>query len=326
MLRLPSLQTLLLALALAILLAGCARDPAQQAPLASAPATPSTAVAPTIAPSDAAPTPATVSPTGTPTPLPTAAPTLSPTPSPAAHTAAAGRHSGCDQPSQRRLAGHHRRGGQPARRAGHGVRDYRPGQRGQRYPVLARSAAGDWWQIDMGGPAAWVSAGLVRFEGDRPRCRWSRGRASFCRCAPVQVYETTLSIPTYPYAAFTEEVTSTGVRLDLSPLQPERPTRPATLSRCHGRTRQSCWRTILLRITMLPDLGGRVYQVIFKPTGNNEMYENPVIKPSPWGPPSRAGGWRPAASSGACRWKNTATSGAIPGDTSPCPTTRPAPV
>jgi hypothetical protein len=46
----------------------------------------------------------------------------------------------------------------------------------------------------------------------------------------------------------------------------------------------------LLRITMLPDLGGRVYQVIFKPTGNNELYENPVIKPSPWGPPQQ-GGW-----------------------------------
>ncbi len=41
-----------------------------------------------------------------------------------------------------------------------------------------------------------------------------------------------------------------------------------------------------LRLSILPDLGGRIYEVIFKPTGNNELYRNPVIKPTGWGPPS----------------------------------------
>ena len=39
-----------------------------------------------------------------------------------------------------------------------------------------------------------------------------------------------------------------------------------------------------LRVTVLPELGGRVYQMVFKPTGHNELYQNPVIKPTPWGP------------------------------------------
>jgi hypothetical protein len=41
-----------------------------------------------------------------------------------------------------------------------------------------------------------------------------------------------------------------------------------------------------LRLSILPDLGGRVYECVFKPTGNNEFYRNPVIKPTGWGPPS----------------------------------------
>jgi len=44
-----------------------------------------------------------------------------------------------------------------------------------------------------------------------------------------------------------------------------------------------------LRVTLLPELGGRVYQMFFKPTGSNELYQNPVIKPTTWGPPEQ--GW-----------------------------------
>jgi hypothetical protein len=31
-------------------------------------------------------------------------------------------------------------------------------------------------------------------------------------------------------------------------------------------------------------VGGRIYEVIYKPTGHRETYRNPVLKPSPWGP------------------------------------------
>jgi hypothetical protein len=44
-----------------------------------------------------------------------------------------------------------------------------------------------------------------------------------------------------------------------------------------------------LKLTFLPDLGGRIYQCFFKPTGNNEFYQNHVVKPSPWGPPEQRG-------------------------------------
>jgi uncharacterized repeat protein (TIGR01451 family) len=39
-----------------------------------------------------------------------------------------------------------------------------------------------------------------------------------------------------------------------------------------------------LQVTLLPQLGGRIYQLVFKPTGSNELYQNPVIKPTHWGP------------------------------------------
>ena len=39
-----------------------------------------------------------------------------------------------------------------------------------------------------------------------------------------------------------------------------------------------------LTVTMLPELGGRVYEMIFRATGHNELYRNPVLKPTPWGP------------------------------------------
>jgi len=48
-----------------------------------------------------------------------------------------------------------------------------------------------------------------------------------------------------------------------------------------------------LKLTFLPDLGGRLYEVLFKPTGHRETYRNPVLKPSPWGPPEQ--GWWLAA-------------------------------
>ena len=53
-----------------------------------------------------------------------------------------------------------------------------------------------------------------------------------------------------------------------------------------------------LTVTMLPELGGRVYEMIFKPTGHNELYRNPVLKPTPWGPLEQ--GWWLAA--GGIEW------------------------
>ncbi len=53
-----------------------------------------------------------------------------------------------------------------------------------------------------------------------------------------------------------------------------------------------------LKLTILPELGGRIYQAFFKATGNDMFYQNPVLKPSPWGPPEM--GWWLAA--GGMEW------------------------
>lgn len=44
-----------------------------------------------------------------------------------------------------------------------------------------------------------------------------------------------------------------------------------------------------LTLTFLPELGGRLYQVLYKPTGQTLMYNNPVLKPTPWGMPIQKG-------------------------------------
>ncbi len=160
---------------------------------------------------------------------------------------------------------------------------------GQRFAVLARSASGDWWQVDAGGPAAWVSAGLAQIEGDPAALPVVEQAAPASAVASVQVYEIELTLLTYPYAAFTSEVVDpqynwTYRRFDRTAYEASNP-RPAPKS-----YRALVLENEYLRITLLPELGGRVYQVIFKPTGSNQLYQNPVIKPSPWGP-AEQGGW-----------------------------------
>ncbi len=105
--------------------------------------------------------------------------------------------------------------------------------------------------------------------------------------APAVSYRVTeISIPTYPYTAFLR-----------SAIDPARGEFPVTLldraayEASNPRPVPVAYTLIVLenrylRLSLLPDLGGRVYECIFKPTGNNEFYRNPVIKPTHWGPPS----------------------------------------
>jgi len=55
-----------------------------------------------------------------------------------------------------------------------------------------------------------------------------------------------------------------------------------------------------LQLTVLPELGGRVYECVFKPTGQNIFYRNQVLKPTPWGPLTREQNWWLAA--GGMEW------------------------
>lgn len=166
---------------------------------------------------------------------------------------------------------------------------------GELFPIAGRNAPGDWWQVEQDGALAWIYAELARVEGDVASVAVVEAapppapEARPTQSARVQVYETSISIPTYPYAAFTEEAFNpqfnwTYRRFDRAAYEASNPQPVA----------QTYTLVVLeneyLRVTLLPELGGRIYQVIFKPTGSNEFYQNPVIKPSPWGPPEQ-GGW-----------------------------------
>ncbi|HYP21151.1 MAG TPA: DUF5107 domain-containing protein, partial [Chloroflexia bacterium] len=93
----------------------------------------------------------------------------------------------------------------------------------------------------------------------------------------VQVRETTVSIPTYAYeqAFYTpaNDLISPYPRLDFDKVGPPSP-RTYRLLVLENR---------YIKLTVLPQLGGRLYEAIYKPTGHNELYRNPVIKPSRFG-------------------------------------------
>ena len=104
----------------------------------------------------------------------------------------------------------------------------------------------------------------------------------------VQVFTTTLTLPTYPYAGFLEAEHSdtynmTYYRLKWDEYEASNP-QPSP----HDYTAvvvENAW----LRLTFLPELGGRLYGVTVKATGEELLYQNPVIKPTHWGPPEQ--GW-----------------------------------
>ncbi len=107
---------------------------------------------------------------------------------------------------------------------------------------------------------------------------------------------TTISIPTYPYTehlttAYNPTYNITYTVLDWGSYDGNASPIPVTYTLL-------VLENPYLRVTLLPELGGRVYQMIYKATGSNELYQNPVIKPTRWGPPEQ--GWWLAA--GGIEW------------------------
>jgi hypothetical protein len=95
---------------------------------------------------------------------------------------------------------------------------------------------------------------------------------------PPQVYEVALTIPTYGYeAGFVETEPEDPVypypRMDFTRIGPAEP------QEYTGIVLENSY----VIVTILPELGGRLYQWIDKATGRHLLYENPVIKPTEWG-------------------------------------------
>ena len=110
--------------------------------------------------------------------------------------------------------------------------------------------------------------------------------------SPTTFYTTTITIPTYPYAdylsdAYNPTYNMTYPKLDWTSYN------AANLSPAPQDYMLLVMENDYLIVTVLPELGGRVYQHIDKATGQNHLYQNPVIKPTGWGPPEQ--GWWLAA-------------------------------
>lgn len=113
----------------------------------------------------------------------------------------------------------------------------------------------------------------------------------------ILFYTTTITIPTYPYAhylynAYNPTYNMTYPKLDWVAYDAANP--PPAPQEYELLVMENDY----LIVTVLPELGGRVYQLIDKATGQNHLYQNPVIKPTDWGPPEQ--GWWLAA--GGIEW------------------------
>lgn len=105
----------------------------------------------------------------------------------------------------------------------------------------------------------------------------------------VVFHESSITIPTYPVERFQSDA--------LSPVYswPYRRTDMEAFAAADVAPVARTYKTLVLEnhyllITILPELGGRILQVEFKPTGTRMFYNNRVVKPTVWGPREQ-GGW-----------------------------------
>ncbi len=115
--------------------------------------------------------------------------------------------------------------------------------------------------------------------------QWQIGPLSI---GQLQIYSSTVSLPTFPYEryqsdGFDPQYNWHYKRFDYERFRNEAPSpEPRT------------YKTIVLeneylRLILLPEVGGRLWRVIQKSTGDDLFYHNPVVMPSPWGPEQMQG-------------------------------------
>ncbi|MCL4303756.1 MAG: DUF5107 domain-containing protein [Anaerolineae bacterium] len=110
----------------------------------------------------------------------------------------------------------------------------------------------------------------------------SRILASPPPTSPVQVSMTTLTLPTYPIWDFLTEQVDPVYNIPVFYFN-----RAAYEAAGPGPTPKAYSGVVLenayLRLTFLPELGGRLYSAVVKATGQEIFYHNPVVKPSRYG-------------------------------------------
>ncbi|MGQ9547854.1 MAG: DUF5107 domain-containing protein [Roseiflexus sp.] len=124
------------------------------------------------------------------------------------------------------------------------------------------------WQVEMGN----VGQHYVLWRYGRPL------RYAVPPFSGVAARETTLTLPTYDYSS------ALVPTLPGDPIHPYPRLDPARPGLLQPRTyRAVVVENRFLELTFLPELGGRLYRAVIKSTGQNIFYQNPVIKPAPFG-------------------------------------------
>ncbi len=100
----------------------------------------------------------------------------------------------------------------------------------------------------------------------------------------VSAFTSSINIPTYPYARYLQDASDPAHHNFPLKLFDRAAYDAASPKPAPHKYRLIVLQNKYLRLTFLPDLGGRLYQCVFRSTGHNEFYQNPVIKPTHWGP------------------------------------------
>lgn len=98
----------------------------------------------------------------------------------------------------------------------------------------------------------------------------------------VVYYEESISLPTYPFERYQSDEIDPKYnwpykRFDVERFRAEAPSPELRTYRL------LVLENAYLKILILPELGGRIWQVIHKPTGAPLFYQNSVVKPTHWG-------------------------------------------
>jgi hypothetical protein len=104
----------------------------------------------------------------------------------------------------------------------------------------------------------------------------------------ARLYATQIALPTYPVEAYQSVAFDPTyrwpyLRFDRERFRAEAP--PTEMRHYELLVLENRY----LQVSILPELGGRIWQIVHKPTGDTMFYQNSVVKPSPWGPASQLG-------------------------------------
>lgn len=139
-------------------------------------------------------------------------------------------------------------------------------------------------------PTILVAPQLSPVKGDPTRAS-TRVPTGTPTSRPVRIYNSAVSFKTYPFESALRRREDpanhfTFYALDRNAYEVALNTQlPVTKT-----VRSVVMENEFLRLTFLPEFGGRLFQITFKPTNQDLFYNNRVLKPTNWGP-SNQGGW-----------------------------------